>query len=105
MILVMQQKKIGSLSFRASLNAGLSYHLKQPTIWLGTKQKKRKQNGEKMKRKEIDMGEKREENNGAKSRRRGKKEKERKNEMLETRNMSYEYMSGTIRKISQGKIQ
>jgi hypothetical protein len=34
-----------------------------------------------------------------------KKEKERKNEMLETRNMSYEYMSGTIRKISQGKIQ
>jgi hypothetical protein len=51
------------------------------------------------------MGEKREENNGAKSRWRGKKEKERKNEMLETRNMSYEYMSGTIRKISQGKIQ
>jgi hypothetical protein len=42
MILVMQQKKIGSLSFRASLNAGLSYHLKQPTIWLGTKQKKKK---------------------------------------------------------------
>jgi hypothetical protein len=34
-----------------------------------------------------------------------KKEKERKNEMLETRNMSYEYMSGTTRKISQGKIQ
>jgi len=78
MILVMQQKKIGSLSFRASLNAGLSYHLKQPTIWLGTKQKKRKQNGEKMKRKEIDMGEKREENNGAKSRRRGKKRKKKK---------------------------
>jgi hypothetical protein len=56
------------LSFRASLNAGLSYHLKQPVIWLGTKKKKRKQNGEKIKRKEIDMGEKREENNGAKSR-------------------------------------
>lgn len=34
-----------------------------------------------------------------------KKEKERKNEMLETQKISYEYMSGTIRKISQGKIQ
>jgi hypothetical protein len=29
------------LSFRASLNAGLSYHLKQPAIWLGTKKKKK----------------------------------------------------------------
>jgi len=34
-----------------------------------------------------------------------KKEKERKNEMLETQKISYKYMSGTIRKISQGKIQ